>query len=142
MATDDIYKSKGRYERWIKIYIGKERILQKPNKSLSKEQNKKDKFRESQRRYYCKNKINLQYYKKLIRKFEVNDQSYKRRMVLLNTLNILTHYIDVNLNEINGLEKEDIIINIRKTTKPSNLKRTEFEIKRIGNLLFEESESS
>ncbi len=25
MATDDIYKSKGRYERWIKTYIDDER---------------------------------------------------------------------------------------------------------------------
>ena len=127
MAEDDIYGSKKRWKRFVENYIDKKKILQKPNKK-------------DLRKYYCKNKDNLRYYQKLIRSFEVNDLSYVRRLRIKDVLNFLTHFIECDLKNANSLEKEDIIIQIRKTISPSQLRKTQTDVRMVGKILFEEKE--
>lgn len=127
MAENDIYNSKRRYESFVNNLIKNKKILEKPDKN-------------SLRIYYCKNKDNLKYYDKLLRIFEVDDLSYIRRIKLLNVLTILCYHINLDLKKANSVEKEEVILNIRKTTKPSQLKKFEADIKRIGNVLFEDKD--
>ena len=74
MAENDIYNSKGKYETFIKNL---DNLITIPEK-------------DSHRKYYCKNKVNLNYYKILIKKFEAKDLSYVRRCRLLYSMNIVT----------------------------------------------------
>jgi hypothetical protein len=125
MAIDDIYKSKAQYEKRVDN-INNKNILAKPN--------------DYKRKYYCKNESNLKYYNRLIRIFEVDDLSYKRRLRLLDTLNQLVFFIECNLKDATSIEKEDVIINIRKITATSNLKKTGSDIRQIGRMLFNDDE--
>lgn len=127
MAEEDIYGNKAKWEKWIISYINEKKILVKPKK-------------EERRKYYCKNKSNFKYYKKLIRSFEVDDLSCIRRGRLKDVMNFLCHNIEVDLKDVNSIEKEDIIIKLRKNTAESQLKRTEREVKKIGRILFGEED--
>lgn len=124
MAENDIYDNKLRYERFVNNL---NRLVEKPKNNLK-------------RKYYCKNKENLEYYNKLIRYFKVNDLSYIRRLSLLNRMKFLTHYIECDLKDVNGIDREEIIIKCRETYSFSNLKRVEADIKQIGKILFEEED--
>jgi integrase len=126
MALDDIYGNKGRWERWISQYIEGTKILKRPT--------------DSRRKYYCKNKENLKYYLKLIRSFEVDDLSYIRRSRLRDVMNILCFFIVCDLKNANSVERDEITIQIRKVTSPSQLKKTSSDVRRIGRILFEEDE--
>ena len=125
MAEDDIYHSKRKYERFVEEYIINKGILKKPTEK---------------RKYYCKNPANLKYYHKLIRRFEVDDLSYIRRLRLLSVMNMLCYFIECDLKDAGSFERDEVIIQIRKITSPSQLKKTQLEIKRIGKILFEDSE--
>jgi hypothetical protein len=76
MAENDIYNSKGKYETFVK------------NLDLLTIQSDKTDHR---RKYYCKNKINLNYYKILFKKFEAKDLSYLMKTNLYR--NKLNHLI-------------------------------------------------
>jgi len=118
MAENDIYNNKRRYELFVKSI---DRLTIKAVKD----------------RYYCKNKDNLTYFKALIKKFNIDDLSYIRRLRLLNVLKFLTDFIKSDLKDIDNKTRDNLIIEIRKKTKPSNLKKTERDIKRIYNILFD-----
>ena len=90
MAEDDIYGSEGKYRRFV------ERL-----DSLAKPPAKSDK----RRKYYCKNKANLKYFRKLIARFEAKDISYVRRIRLFMSFLIVVHKSERDLKE---LEREDI----------------------------------
>lgn len=119
MAEDDIYGNKRRYEDFVK--------------NLDKLATKS-----TRRKYHCKNKANLKYFKKLIRSFEVNDTSYIRRLSLLHTMKFLNYYINCDLKDVNCVNKEEIIIKCRKAFRPTNLPRKERDIRYIGRVLFDE----
>lgn len=119
MAINDIYNNKRRYDSFVK------NINKLTTKGI------KD-------RYYCKNKDNLRYFKALTKKFDVDDLSYIRRLRLLNVLKFLTDFIKSNLKDIDSKTRDSLIIEIRKKTKPSNLKKTERDIKRIYKILFDD----
>lgn len=121
MALDDIYKNKGKYERFVKNL---DKLLEKP----------KDK----KRTYYCKNKGNLKYFNKLIRSFEVDDLSYIRRLTLMSSMKFLTYMVNCDLKDINGIEKEDIIIEMRKRFSRTILKKMPVDIRTIGKIIFDE----
>ena len=78
MAEDDIYGSKGKWERWVSENVDKSKILEEP--------------KDTRRKYYCKNKANFKYYKKMIRSFDVDDLSYIRRLRLKDVMNILCYF--------------------------------------------------
>lgn len=125
MAQDDIYGNKLRWERWVENYVINKGILKKPNC--------KDK-----RKYYCQNKANFKYYSKLIKNMEVDDLSYIRRGRLKDVMNFLCHYLAVDLKDAGLDEKDEIIIQLRKTVSESEIKITGRIIKRIGRILFGE----
>lgn len=125
MAQDDIYGNKGRYERFVNNL---EDVLQKPQGS------------DRRKKYYCKNRANLKYFRLLIRRFEVDDLSYIRRLRLLYTLKFLTYHIAADLKDVNGNDRDNLIIQIRKSISSSNLGKTEMDIKRVGVILFEEKD--
>lgn len=89
MAEDDIYKSKARYEY---VTNNLERLTKRPKKG-------------SRRKYYCKNKANLKYYKELMKYFELKDLSYIRRRKALYTMRVITYAIKKNLKDC---ERDDI----------------------------------
>ncbi len=123
---DDIYGNKKKWENWIDNYINKEQILIPPkNKS---------------RKYYCKNKANLKYYEKLIRSFDVDGLSWIRRLRLKDVMNFLCHFIEVDLKKVNGVDREEIIIQMRKVISDSNLKKTERDVRRLGRIIFSEKD--
>jgi len=124
MAQDDIYNNKRRYEKFRNNI---EKLAEKPRNG-------------SRRKYYCKARSNLKYFKKLIRRFEVDDISYIRRMRLLQSMKFLVHYVECDLKDVNGLDKEEIIIKIRETYSPTILTKIERDIKRIGKVIFNEED--
>src|SRR3989344_1075078 len=84
MAENDIYDNKLKYERF------KENLSEltiSPNANGS-------------RVYYCKNVENLEYFRKLFVKFEVEDISFIRRCRLLHVLKIVVHNTTKNLRYI------------------------------------------
>lgn len=123
MAENDIYNSKEKYERFEKSIKNKS-ILKKSKKA----------------KYYCKNPANLKYFDRLMKVFEVDDTSYVRRDSLLRLLKKLTYFIDIDLKDANSLERENVIIQIRKGTKTTQLKRLEGDIRRLGRILFDDDE--
>ena len=128
MAQNDIYNSEDKWNNWVEKFIKNKKILEAPKPN-------------GKRKYYCRFKGNFKYYEKMIRNFEVDDLSYIRRSRMRDVMNFLCFFIPIDLKDINGLEKDNIIIQLRKTTTPNNLKRTEGEIKRLGRILFEEEET-
>jgi integrase len=128
MAEDDIYGNKRHYEFFVDEKLKNKKILEKPKN-----------HREGI--YYCKNKVNLKYFNKLIRKFEVDDLSYARRLKLIQVLKILTYVMGIDLKDVNGLERDKLIIKIREITNSNQqLKRTQQDIKYMGKILFEDKE--
>jgi len=117
MAENDIYNNKKRYDNFIK--------------NISNLINKSTKYK-----YYCINKNNLKYFNKLISSFEIDDLSYIRRLRMLNILKFLTYFIKTDLKTISKTTKDDLIIEIRKKFKITNIKKTERDIKRIYKILF------
>ncbi|MFH1332483.1 MAG: tyrosine-type recombinase/integrase [archaeon] len=126
MAEEDIYGNKARYERFAENL---EEILEEPT-----EQGR------GKRKYWCKNKANLKHYRTLTRKFEVDDTSYIRRLKLMSILKMLTHHISCDLKDVNGMDKDNIIIELRKGISPSNLRKTERDVRTIGKILFGEKQ--
>ena len=79
MAANDIYNNKDGWDRFVDNL---EDVLQEPSK--------KDKLvRRGVRKYWCKNKANLKYFKEMINRFEVDDLSYIRRLRMSQVLKML-----------------------------------------------------
>src|SRR3989338_2157288 len=117
MAENDIYNNKKRYDNFIK------NIPNLINKNVRS-------------KYYCINKNNLKYFSKLISSFDVDDLSYIRRLRMLNVLKFLTYFVKSDLKNIDKETKDELIIEIRKKFKITNIKKTERDIKRIYKILF------
>jgi len=120
MAEDDIYNNKKRYDLLASDF----------NKLLNKASGNK---------YYCKNKDNIKYFSMLTNSFDIDDLSYIRRLRQLYTLKLLTYYIESDLKDIDNKTRDNLIIELRKNIKSSNLRRTERDIKRIYKVLFDEN---
>lgn len=130
MAINDIYNNREKY-REFKEKIDK--LILPPEERINKKRYKG--------LYYCRNKENLEYFRKLCLKFESQDISYIRRLRYLRTLLMITHYTDKN---IRGLEREDIdkiMAQMHKHYK-SPVSKIDFvkNIKRIWRLLFPEKD--
>jgi len=123
MAEDDIYGNKARYAREIK---GIEKLVTKPT---------------GKRRYYCKNKVNLQYFYKLLDHFEMRDLSFIRRIRLMHILKICTHVANKDLQECDRPEINSIVAFSHKTHK-TLISKKDFikDIKCIWRVLFPEKD--
>ncbi|MBU1604765.1 MAG: hypothetical protein KKG75_05715 [Nanoarchaeota archaeon] len=80
MPENDIYNNKRKYELFLDNL---DLILIPPEKRTDKNARKSI--------YYCKNKNNLKYFRKLAEKFDARDLSYPRRYRILNTLKMICH---------------------------------------------------
>ena len=90
MAENDIYDSKGKYERAV---ANLDNVTKPPKKTNLRN------------RYYCKNVKNKKYFEKLIHHFEAQDFSYIRRYKLLSALKIITFATE---KELATCEREDV----------------------------------
>jgi len=84
MADEDIYGSKRRYERKMQNL---EELTQPPPNPA----------RRGQRRYYCRNPVNLKYFEALHRIFASRDTSYVRRNRVLDVLLFVVSSTDKDL---------------------------------------------
>lgn len=124
MASDDIYKSKEKYEKFKE---GIEDFWKPPP-----EDNKK-------RKYYCKNKDNLQYFKKLFLKFEAQDLSYVRRVRVLGTMKLICFLTGKDLKDLDRDDIDKLVSQMHKVYKTPKSK-TDFlrDIKNLWRRLFPE----
>lgn len=83
MVEDDIYGNKGKYERFK---TNLEDFAKQPKENGS-------------RKYYCKNPINLAYFRQLFIQFEARDISFIRRNRVMGTLKFIVHYASKDLAE-------------------------------------------
>ena len=81
MAENDIYNNKKKYEQFK---ANLDQLLEKPSKN-------------SKRKYFCRNPVNLQYFETLFLVFEAKDVSYIRRVRLLQTLKLITYATETDL---------------------------------------------
>ena len=130
MAENDIYNSKSKYERFRDNL---DKLLIPPDK-------RQGKYR-SISKYYCKNIVNLEYYKILFNKFESKDLSYVRRLRVLAQLKIITYVTDKDLI---SCEREDIekIMSFMHSVYPSKKSKEDFirDIKYLWKQLFPEKD--
>jgi len=133
MAENDIYDSETKYKRVISEldnfrYTPKERltILKLPQKNVGK--------------YFCKNKTNMQYFKPLIKHFEVTDLSYVQRLRRLQTFKQILHYTSKDLKNIDSKddrqEIENIIILARKDLSDISVSYFIADLKYTWKILF------
>ncbi|MBT4577190.1 tyrosine-type recombinase/integrase, partial [Candidatus Woesearchaeota archaeon] len=87
MPEEDIYGSKKRY----KIFMSNIDDLTGLTSKIAK--------------YYCKNKVNLQYFRQFGKIFDSRDTSYIRRLRLLGTLRMITF---ATTKDLKDCEREDI----------------------------------
>ena len=105
MVDNDIYDSKGRYERLkdnLKLY------LQEPS---------------GKRKYHIKNERNLKYFQKLMTRFEAADISYIRRLRLLRSFLIVCHAIEKDLAEVDRDDIDQMVIFANQQNKAAKTKK-------------------
>lgn len=90
MAEDDIYGSKGKYERFKASLDDLTLPLDERN---------------YRRRYRCKNRDNLRYFRQLFAHFEARDLSYIRRVRLLQSLRLVCH---LTVKDLADCTRDDI----------------------------------
>ena len=124
MAENDIYNSKRKYSIF-KENIGS--ICEKPEKTGSK------------RKYYCRNRENIQFFYKLFKVFDFKDMSYIRRIRLLQTLKLICYATDRVLKECDRKEINRIISYMHSAYK-SPKSKADFikDIKYLWKILFPE----
>jgi len=127
MAEDDIYGNKRKYE----AFINNLNVLLIPPEKRAK--------RKSNSIYYCRNKHNLEYFKKLFLNFDSKDTSYVRRNRLLNTFKLIVHSTDKDLKTM-GREDIDQVITQMHRSYNSMKSKSDFirDIKHIWRVLFPE----
>ncbi len=99
MAEDDIYGSKGKYEKFIR------RIP-----DLIRPLDEKRVWKTGWRKYQCKNPENLQYFNKLIPIFAARDLSFVRRLRLFRVLNLICHAAEKTLADCDRDDTNAIVV--------------------------------
>lgn len=126
MAEDDIYKNKGKYER----FMGSLDQFLIPASGLKGR---------GRRKYHCRNPKNIQYFKKLHRHFETRDLSYISRCRLFDTLRFITFVAEKDLAICGREEVNEIVGRSHKVNHSSHGKETFIKnLKRIWSVLFPE----
>ena len=130
MAENDIYNSKGKYERY-KANLAE--FLLPPEK--------RKKRGSWHSRYHCKNPDNLKHFKRLFAILDAKDLSYIRRNRIVETLRFITHATEKDLA---ACEREDIdrIVSSMHTAYKSPISKQDFikTMKYIWRLLFPEKD--
>ena len=100
-AEDDIYGSRKKYESFE---ANLEERVGKPKKG-------------SKRKYYCKSKVNIKYFRQLMDLFDVKDLSYIRRNKVLATFRTITFILDKDLKTCKREDINKLIAFMHKTQK-------------------------
>ena len=129
MAKDDIYGSKAKYER----FMGSLDELLSPGVKPK---------RGKARKYFCRFRSNLKYFREFHREFESRDTSYVRRLRIFCTLLFLVHYAEVDLKELGRKGIDRIMSRAHAVNKSIESKKTIiWNIKFIWRILFPDKDS-
>jgi len=130
MADNDMYNSKGKYERFLA------RLSDFSSPPSSNPTNPSHR-----RKYYCKNKVNLEYFSQLEKNFAAKDLSYPRRLRLFAALKIITFVCSKDLT-ICSRDDIDEIVGFMHTVNKSIKTKQDFilDIKHIWKQLFPEKD--
>ena len=124
MAEDDIYGSKTKYENFKRNLD----VFLTPPHASSK-----------CRKYYCKNKDNIEYFKRLFIHFESIDMSYIRRLRLLQTVKLISHYADKKFVDCQRNEINEFMAVMHSTyNRPKSKETFVRDLKHIWKILFPE----
>lgn len=126
MATNDIYNNQAKYEAF-KNNIN--HILQPP------------KAEDKRTKYYCKNPANLEYFKTLIRHFEAKDQSFVRRLRLIQDLKLATHFITKDLASVTREDIDGVMTYINQVMKPESVSDYKTHLKTIWKIILPEADN-
>lgn len=130
MPENDIYNNKSKYETFLKKL---DLLTIPPEKRTDK--------RSGKAVYYCRNRDNLIYFRKLAEKFDARDLSYVRRYRIFNTLILLCYATEKDLAQC---DRDDIdkIVAFMHTRYNSQKSKTDFirDIKYIWKILFPEND--
>jgi len=126
MAENDIYDSKRKYENFL---ASLEDFLIEPQNSGLR----------GKRKYYCKNKENIAYFRILDEKFSARDLSYVRRLRLFSSLKLIVFSIEKNLKEATRDDIDQVMRYMHTVYKSVKTKKDFIvDIKHIWKLLFPE----
>ncbi len=122
MAENDIYGSKKKYDSFK---ANLDSFLIPPN------------ARKGSGKYYCKNRINLGYFKRLFVYFEAKDLSYIRRLRICQTMKFIAHAVTIDLADCDRDDVNIIMAQMHNTYTSQKSKETFIkDIKHIWKLLF------
>ena len=128
MAEDDIYRSKGKYERF-KTDLDAFAVPPEQRKRPARGGHK----------YYCRNKANLAYFRKLFTHFEARDLSYVRRHRLIQTLRFICFLTDKDLRECTRDDINEIVARMHAVYASPKSKATFIQdLKHFWRILFPE----
>ena len=119
MADNDIYNSRGRYEKF------KEKITDyfQPPKGY--------------RKYQFKNSKNLRHFKRLFLKLDARDGSYVRRLRLCRTFMMVCHYIGKDFAKATREDIDQLMLHAHQhNNSPVTKKNHVLDLRFIWKLLF------
>lgn len=128
MAEDDIYNSKSHYERFLgnldsvcvppQDRVGTSRGIPK---------------------YYCRNRVNLGYFRQLAAEFEARDLSYVRRHRLMQTMKLICSLTEKDLRDCTRDDINRVVAGMHTVYQSPRSKETFIRhIRRFWRLLFPE----
>jgi len=130
MAEDDIYGSKGKYERFKKNLSSW--LIKPENTSKQK----------GVRKYYCKIPTNLKYFEKLFRHFEAKDISYIHRARTLQSMVVICYLAPKDLAECTRDDINQIVAELHAIFKTPKSKESMIKsLKYIWKILFPEKDA-
>jgi len=130
MAEDDIYGSKIKYERYKENL---ELFLVPPSERNHKKGN--------QGKYYCKNPVNLEYFKTLFRHFEAKDLSYIRRVRMVQIMQLICYFVTKDLADCNRDDINQMMAKVHEIYRSPSSKETFIShLKVIFKVLFPEKD--
>ena len=131
MPEDDIYKSKRRYESFVKLVENGEFLLQPEKRKRSA----------GTAKYYCRNKENIKYFYRLFDSFEAQDLSYIRRGRILCNFRLICYIAEKDLAKLEREDIDKIVAYMHKTHKSPTSKADFVKvIKRTWRTLFPEKD--
>ena len=112
MAENDIYNSKGAYERLAKNY---KLLAVKPDEEFANQI--------GYRKYYVKNADNLVYFEKIFNIFDARDLSFIRRLRLLKQMKIICFATEKNIKDCSSEDVDKIVAFMHTVCKSPKSKR-------------------
>lgn len=124
MAENDIYNNQLKYETFKQEYAT---YTQPPT---------------GKRKFQIKNKDNLVYVEKLLRRLEAKDTSYIRRLRILSSFKLVLHYIDKKLDNVDRDDIDQLIIDTHQNNKSDKTRACfKIDLKYIWKIILPEKDS-